>query len=144
MGTKYHIFDGHPKQIFGTSYFVRALIEIAHRKTYVQSFFVYCVTYFSMVSCSWERVKAPTPAMVKCSKAGKNMKKRVKFSRFREIKTPNEFRIGKIMPKAKGQLISEANFKVFIWTKNRTKIFLYFCPSSLKWVKSKTKCKWLY
>ena len=25
----------------------------------------------------------------------------------------------------KGQLISEANFKVFIWTKNRTKIFLY-------------------
>ena len=29
----------------------------------------------------------------------------------------------------KGQLISEANFKVFIWTKNRTKIFLQFCPS---------------
>ena len=29
----------------------------------------------------------------------------------------------------KGQLISEANFEVFIWTKKRTKIFLYFCPS---------------
>ena len=37
----------------------------------------------------------------------------------------------------KGQLISEANYKVFIWTKNWTKIFLYFCPCSLKWVKSK-------
>ena len=30
---------------------------------------------------------------------------------------------------AKGQLISWAYFKVFIWTKNRTKIFLLFCPS---------------
>ena len=40
---------------------------------------------------------------------------------------------------AKGQLISKEKFKVFIWTKNRTKIFLYFCPSSLKWVKSKKK-----
>ena len=29
----------------------------------------------------------------------------------------------------KGQLISKARFKVFIWTKNRMKIFLYFCPS---------------
>ena len=29
----------------------------------------------------------------------------------------------------KGQLISEANFKVFIWTKNRSKIFLSFCPN---------------
>ena len=29
----------------------------------------------------------------------------------------------------KGQLISKANFEVFIWTKKRTKIFLYFCPS---------------
>ena len=37
----------------------------------------------------------------------------------------------------KGQLILKANFEVFIWTKNRTKIFLYFCPSSLKWIKSK-------
>ena len=30
---------------------------------------------------------------------------------------------------AKGQLISKANFEVFIWTKKRTKIFLYFCPN---------------
>ena len=29
----------------------------------------------------------------------------------------------------KGQLISKANFEVFIWTKKRAKIFLYFCPS---------------
>ena len=28
----------------------------------------------------------------------------------------------------KGQLISKVFFEVFIWTKNRTKIFLYFCP----------------
>ena len=39
----------------------------------------------------------------------------------------------------KCQLISKADFKVFIWTKKWTKIFLYFCPSSLKWVKSKKK-----
>ena len=44
----------------------------------------------------------------------------------------------------KGQLISKAKFKVFIWTKYRTKIFLYFCPISLKWVKKKKKCKSLY
>ena len=31
----------------------------------------------------------------------------------------------------KGQLISKANFKVFIWTKKPTKIFLYFCPSHI-------------
>ena len=30
---------------------------------------------------------------------------------------------------SKGQLISKADMKVFIWTKNSTKIFLYFCPS---------------
>ena len=36
---------------------------------------------------------------------------------------------------AKGQLISKAKFKVLIWTKKGTKIFLDFCPSSLKWVK---------
>ena len=31
---------------------------------------------------------------------------------------------------SKGQLISKAKFKVFIWTKNWTKIFFfYFCPS---------------
>ena len=30
---------------------------------------------------------------------------------------------------AKGQLISEWLLDVFIWTKKRTKIFLYFCPS---------------
>ena len=29
----------------------------------------------------------------------------------------------------KGQLISKANFEVFIWTEKRTKIFVYFCPS---------------
>ena len=29
----------------------------------------------------------------------------------------------------KGQLISKANFKVFIWAKTPKKIFLYFCPS---------------
>ena len=44
----------------------------------------------------------------------------------------------------KGQLISKGNFLVFIWTKNRTKIFLYFCPSFLKWVKSWKGCKLLY
>ena len=94
------IFGESPKQIFGPSYFVRALIEIAHRKTYVQSFFVYFVTYFSMVSCSWERVKAPTPAMVKCSKAGKNVKKRVIFSRFRKFKKRQKSsELEKICPK---------------------------------------------
>ena len=30
---------------------------------------------------------------------------------------------------AEGQLILKANIDVFIWTKKRTKIFLYFCPS---------------
>ena len=45
---------------------------------------------------------------------------------------------------AKGQIISKANFEVFIWTKNRTKIFPYFCPRSLKWVKSKKEYKLLY
>ena len=29
----------------------------------------------------------------------------------------------------KGQLISKANLKLFFWTKKRTKIFLYLCPS---------------
>ena len=33
-----------------------------------------------------------------------------------------------ISPSTKGQKISEANFKVFIWTKNE--YFLYFCPKS--------------
>ena len=33
----------------------------------------------------------------------------------------------------KGQLISKANFEVFIWTKKWTKIFLYSYPQ--KWVK---------
>ena len=45
---------------------------------------------------------------------------------------------------AKGQIISKANFEVFIGTKNRTKIFLYFCPRSLKWIKSKKEYKLLY
>ena len=31
-----------------------------------------------------------------------------------------------------GQLISKANFKVFIWTKKPTEIFLYFFPSFKK------------
>ena len=31
----------------------------------------------------------------------------------------------------KGQVISKANFEVFIWTTKRAKIFLYFCPSLL-------------
>ena len=44
----------------------------------------------------------------------------------------------------KGQLISKANFEAFIWTTNRTKIFLYICPSSLKQVKSRKECKLLY
>ena len=39
----------------------------------------------------------------------------------------------------KGQMISIANFEVFIWTNNWTKISLYFCSRSLKWVKSKKK-----
>ena len=29
----------------------------------------------------------------------------------------------------KGQKISKANFEVFLWTKKRTKIFLYFCSN---------------
>ena len=29
----------------------------------------------------------------------------------------------------KGQLISKANSKLFIWTEKTTKMFLYFCPS---------------
>ena len=33
----------------------------------------------------------------------------------------------------KGQLISEWLLDVFIWTKKRTKIFLYFCLTSLKY-----------
>ena len=37
---------------------------------------------------------------------------------------------------SKGQLISKANFKVFIWTVRPTKIFLYFCPSFKKPLKS--------
>ena len=36
----------------------------------------------------------------------------------------------------KGQLISKANYKVFIWTKKPTNIFLYFCPSFKKPLKS--------
>ena len=43
------------------------------------------------------------------------------------------------IPAPKGQLILKANSKVFIWTKNRTKIFPYYCPGSLKWIKSKKK-----
>ena len=35
----------------------------------------------------------------------------------------------------KGEIISKANFEVFIWTKNWTKIFLFFCPRSLEWIK---------
>ena len=30
-----------------------------------------------------------------------------------------------------GQLISQAHFEVYIWTKKQTKIFFYFCPSLL-------------
>ena len=37
--------------------------------------------------------------------------------------------------KPRGQIISKANFNVFISTKNRTEIFFYFCTSSRKWVK---------
>ena len=44
----------------------------------------------------------------------------------------------------KGQVISKANFEVFIYTKNRTKIFFYFCPRCLKWIKSKKEYKLLY
>ena len=33
---------------------------------------------------------------------------------------------------SKGQLILKVNFKVFIWIKKTTKIFLYFCPSFKK------------
>ena len=29
----------------------------------------------------------------------------------------------------KGQIILKANFEVFIWTKNRTKTYLYFCST---------------
>ena len=44
----------------------------------------------------------------------------------------------------KGQLISEWLLDFFIWTKNRTKIFRYFCPPSLKLVQSKKECKLLF
>ena len=37
----------------------------------------------------------------------------------------------------KGQIISKANFEVFVWTKIRTKIFPYFCPRSLEWSNQK-------
>ena len=36
----------------------------------------------------------------------------------------------------KGQLISEGLFKVFICTKKRTKIILYFCPKIDFWVRA--------
>ena len=36
----------------------------------------------------------------------------------------------KILPFTKGQLISRANFEIFIWTKKWTKRFLYFCLAS--------------
>ena len=39
-------------------------------------------------------------------------------------------------PSVKGQLISKGLFKVFICTKKRTKIFLYFCLCLRKEVKS--------
>ena len=39
----------------------------------------------------------------------------------------------------KGQKFSKANFHVRIWTKNRTKLFSYFCPKDLKWFKWKKK-----
>ena len=45
---------------------------------------------------------------------------------------------------SKGQIISKANLEVFIWTKKQTKIFLFFCPRSLKWVKSKKEYKLLH
>ena len=35
-----------------------------------------------------------------------------------------------------GQLILKTNSKLFIWTKKPTKIFLYFCPSFKKPLKS--------
>ena len=38
---------------------------------------------------------------------------------------------------AKGQIIWKANFEVFIWTKNRTKIFLYFWPSKMDQIKKR-------
>ena len=44
----------------------------------------------------------------------------------------------------KGQIISKANFEVFIWTKSWTKIFFYFCLRSLKWIKSKNEYKLSY
>ena len=44
---------------------------------------------------------------------------------------------------SKGQLISKVNFKVFIWTIKRTKIFLHFCPSLKKKVRSR-KIRALY
>ena len=47
------------------------------------------------------------------------------------------FRFLKMKIILKNQLISKANFKVFIWTKKWTKIFLYFCPSLEKEVRSK-------
>ena len=40
---------------------------------------------------------------------------------------------------SKGQIISEWLLDVFIWTKKRTKIFLYFCPSL--WIGSNHKNK---
>ena len=45
-------------------------------------------------------------------------------------------RFGEKKLHSKGQLISKANFKVFIWTKKPTKIFLYFCASFKKPLKS--------
>ena len=54
-------------------------------------------------------------------------------SQIRELKLKNLYKVkcyGILkMAGYKGQLISKELFKVFICTKKRTKIFLYFCPS---------------
>ena len=54
--------------------------------------------------------------------------------------------VGKIHPilsVSKGQLISKANSKLFIWTKKTEKISLYFCPSLKKWWNQEIKDKYI-
>ena len=54
------------------------------------------------------------------------------INRTKRTEKEKKWKIGKpLFARTKGQLISKANFEVFIWTKERTKIFLYFCPNLL-------------
>ena len=59
------------------------------------------------------------------------------FRKFLAMLNITVYSVIKNLASSKGQIVSKANFEDFIWTKNGTKIFLYFCSRSLKWIKSK-------